>query len=62
VKDNSALPGGSLKSKPTWENILQCSPTSAFCLDVWQCATSARKEHGDGHKHLVGRRRQGYLW
>lgn len=30
MKDNPALPGGSLKSKPTWENISKCSPTSVF--------------------------------
>ena len=30
MKSNSALPGGSLKSKPTWPNALGCSAKSAF--------------------------------
>jgi hypothetical protein len=30
MKNNSALPGGSLKSKPTWSNACGCSATSAF--------------------------------
>ena len=30
MKDNPALPGGSLKSKPTWGNTLKRFPTSAF--------------------------------
>jgi hypothetical protein len=30
VKGNSALPGGSLVSKPTWSNTCGCSTTSAF--------------------------------
>jgi hypothetical protein len=30
MKNNSALPGGSLKSKPTWPNAFGCSATSAF--------------------------------
>jgi len=30
MKSNSALPGGLLKSKPTWPNTFGCSATSAF--------------------------------
>ena len=30
MKSNSALPGGSLQSKPTWSNTFGCSATSAF--------------------------------
>jgi len=30
MKSNSALLGGSLKSKPTWSNAFRCSTTSAF--------------------------------
>ena len=30
TKNNSALPGGLLKSKPTWPNAYGCSTTSAF--------------------------------
>ena len=30
MKNNPALPGGSLKSKPTWPNAFGCSATSAF--------------------------------
>ena len=30
MKGNSAVPGGSLKSKPTWSNTSQCSAASAF--------------------------------
>jgi hypothetical protein len=30
MKSNSALPGGSLVSKPTWSNTCGCSTTSAF--------------------------------
>ena len=30
MKSNSALPGGLLKSKPTWSNAFGCSATSAF--------------------------------
>ena len=30
MKDNPTLSGGSLKSKPTWRSISQCSATSAF--------------------------------
>jgi hypothetical protein len=30
IKSNSALPGGLLKSKPTWPNAFGCSATSAF--------------------------------
>ena len=30
MKNNPALPGGSLKSKPTWSNAFGCSATSAF--------------------------------
>jgi hypothetical protein len=30
MKNNPALPGGSLKSKPTWPNAFECSATSAF--------------------------------
>ena len=30
MKSNSALLGGSLKSKPTWSNTFGCSTTSAF--------------------------------
>ena len=30
MKSNPALPGGSLKSKPTWSNTFGCSATSAF--------------------------------
>ena len=30
MKNNPALPGGPLKSKPTWSNAFGCSATSAF--------------------------------
>ena len=30
MKNNPALPEGSLKSKPTWPNTFGCSATSAF--------------------------------
>ena len=30
MESNPALLGGSLKSKPTWQNILRCSAMSAF--------------------------------
>src|ERR1039458_928493 len=30
MKNNPVLPGGLLKSKPTWSNTFGCSPTSAF--------------------------------
>ena len=30
MKNNPAVPGGSLKSKPTWSNTFGCSATSAF--------------------------------
>ena len=30
MKGNPALPGGLLKSKPTWSNSFGCSATSAF--------------------------------
>ena len=30
MKNNPALPGGLLKSKPTWSNTFGCSATSAF--------------------------------
>ena len=30
MKNNPAVPGGSLKSKPTWSNTSGCSATSAF--------------------------------
>jgi hypothetical protein len=32
MKNNPDLPGGSLKSKPTWPNAFGCSATSAFCV------------------------------
>ena len=32
MKSNSAVPGGSLKSKPTWWNTCGCSTTSAFVV------------------------------
>ena len=32
MKSNPVLPGGSLKSKPTWRNALGCSATSAFLI------------------------------
>ncbi len=40
MESNSALPGGSSVSKPTWWNALRCSATSAFFLatgDVRNC-------------------------
>lgn len=30
MKNNPAVPGGSLTSKPTWSNTSGCSATSAF--------------------------------
>ena len=30
MKSNPAMPGGSLKSKPTWSNTCRYSTTSAF--------------------------------
>jgi hypothetical protein len=30
MESNPAVPGGSLKSKPTWSNTSGCSATSAF--------------------------------
>ena len=30
MKSNSAVPGGSFASKPTWSNTFGCSATSAF--------------------------------
>ena len=38
MKSNSALLGGSLKSKPTWSNTFGCSATSAFFCS-WQRET-----------------------
>jgi hypothetical protein len=37
MKGNSALPGGSLKSKPTWLNAKVRSFTSAFFVDHGLC-------------------------
>jgi hypothetical protein len=34
MKNNPALPGGLLKSKPTWSNAFGCSATSAFLFSV----------------------------
>jgi hypothetical protein len=34
MKSNSALPGGYLKSKPTWPNAFGCSAMSAFLFSV----------------------------
>ena len=36
--DNPALPGGSLKSKPTWVNFAKGSPRSAFSLTFGNAA------------------------
>jgi hypothetical protein len=44
VKDNPALPGGSLTSKPTWGNASRGSPTSAFFV-----------LGGTGRSHAAGR-------
>ncbi len=30
MKNNPAMPGGSLKSEPMWSNTFGCSATSAF--------------------------------
>ena len=35
IKSNSALPGGLLKSKPTWPNAFGCFATSAFFRCTW---------------------------
>ena len=34
MKNNLAVPGGSLKSKPMWSNTCGCSATSAFFLSL----------------------------
>ena len=34
MKNNPALPGGLLKSKPTWSNAFAYSATSAFLLPL----------------------------
>jgi hypothetical protein len=36
MKNNPAVPGGSLKSKPTRPNAFGCSATSAFLFSVLQ--------------------------
>jgi hypothetical protein len=36
MKNNPAVPGGSLKSKPTWPNAFGCSATSAFLFSALQ--------------------------
>ena len=36
MRNNPDLPGGSLKSKPTWSNAFGCSATSAFLFSVVQ--------------------------
>jgi hypothetical protein len=48
MKSNSALPGGSLKSKPTWGNISKCSPTSAFCAFGGRIRVARSREDADG--------------
>ncbi len=48
MKSSSALPGGSLKSKPTWPNTCGYSATSAFfmpdCTKLWVLALSSKAE------------------
>ena len=44
MKNNPALPGGLLKSKPTWPNAFGCWATSVFCFRG--CGTAATTEGG----------------
>jgi hypothetical protein len=50
MKNNPDLPGGSLKSKPTWPNTFGCPATSAFLF----LTTGNVRNH-----HLVSNHRKG---
>ena len=61
TRRRTALPGGSLKSKPTWVNAFGCCTTSAFLFSmdaqVWhQWGRASRQEdHRDGRVVLCNR-------
>jgi hypothetical protein len=44
MKDNSTLPRGPSKSKPTWPNILRCSTKSAYSFFVAQSRHNLRED------------------
>jgi hypothetical protein len=44
MKGNPAVPGGSLKSKPTWLSTFGCLPASAFFLTWGEVATTTGDE------------------
>jgi hypothetical protein len=50
MKGNSAIPGGSLQSKPTWSSTSGCSATSAFFSVAWIAVGVSR--NGDGTFYL----------
>ena len=50
MKSNPALPGGLLKSKPTWSNAFGCSATSAFFV----LGDKRRSQPSPGFKHRKG--------
>ena len=52
MKGNPALPGGLLKSKPTWSNALGCSATSAFFV-LFNGKPKATVSWGHNGSHLV---------
>jgi len=58
LKDNPAVPGGSLKNKPTWGNISKCSPTSASFFGL----LAMRQERQHNESREIGEFATDYGW